>query len=243
MIGKIEKIIRYPVKSMMGESLNKALVQYKGLQGDRVYAFVDEDKNDHFPWLTARQFKKLPLYQPKWNKLIPQNDPYPKSIDFDVSVTTPDGLIWNIHSFELLDELQNKSKRNLSLRFSEAGMQDARPVSLISYQTLKNVQDQSNIKIADEQLRMNFYVNWLNNEPFYEEQLLGKKIQIGQQVVLEINKKDARCAIINIDPSTGQVKPETLRYIAQELKGCLGVYAIVVREGLIEQGDEIRLFT
>jgi len=40
-LGSIVSLWRYPVKSMMGEELNAALVTESGLLGDRAYALLD----------------------------------------------------------------------------------------------------------------------------------------------------------------------------------------------------------
>ena len=40
-LGTLERLRRYPVKSMAGEDMQEARVTYAGLLGDRVYAFVD----------------------------------------------------------------------------------------------------------------------------------------------------------------------------------------------------------
>jgi uncharacterized protein YcbX len=42
-LGRIAAIHRYPVKAMMGEDLNAALVTSGGLAGDRAYAVVDAE--------------------------------------------------------------------------------------------------------------------------------------------------------------------------------------------------------
>src|SRR6266699_5422362 len=39
--GSVVSLWRYPVKSMMGEELNRAEVTERGLMGDRAYALVD----------------------------------------------------------------------------------------------------------------------------------------------------------------------------------------------------------
>lgn len=44
-IDSVESIWRYPVKSMAGEKLASVFVSDKGIVGDRVYAFVDEESN------------------------------------------------------------------------------------------------------------------------------------------------------------------------------------------------------
>src|SRR6266851_4233663 len=40
-LGSVVSLLRYPVKSMMGEELNAAEVTKRGLLGDRAYALVD----------------------------------------------------------------------------------------------------------------------------------------------------------------------------------------------------------
>lgn len=54
-LGTVESLWRYPVKSMRGEELHEAFVGFPGIHGDRVYAFVSSAARTGFPWLTARE--------------------------------------------------------------------------------------------------------------------------------------------------------------------------------------------
>jgi len=38
-IGKVESLWRYPVKSMRGEELHEAFIGFAGVYGDRLFAF------------------------------------------------------------------------------------------------------------------------------------------------------------------------------------------------------------
>jgi uncharacterized protein YcbX len=38
-IGKVESLWRYPVKSMRGEELREAFISFAGVYGDRLFAF------------------------------------------------------------------------------------------------------------------------------------------------------------------------------------------------------------
>ena len=38
-VGKVESLWRYPVKSMRGEELEETFAGYPGVYGDRVFAF------------------------------------------------------------------------------------------------------------------------------------------------------------------------------------------------------------
>ena len=64
-IGEVEKLFRYPVKSMMGETLDVANLGWHGFNGDRRLAFRRADDSGGFPWLTASKLPELILFAPQ----------------------------------------------------------------------------------------------------------------------------------------------------------------------------------
>ena len=60
-VGRIESVWRYPVKSMPGESLPEAYVSFAGVLGDRLYAVHHAGAPKAFPFLTARPRSFLPV--------------------------------------------------------------------------------------------------------------------------------------------------------------------------------------
>ena len=70
-IGEVEKLLRYPVKSMMGESLDVADLGWYGLDGDRRLAFRRADDRSGFPWLTASKLPELILFAPSGGDPLP----------------------------------------------------------------------------------------------------------------------------------------------------------------------------
>src|SRR5579862_1319841 len=65
-VGKLESLWRYPVKSMRGEELPEAFVGFPGIYGDRFYAFRSSAAPKEFPWLTGREQGAMLLYRPKY---------------------------------------------------------------------------------------------------------------------------------------------------------------------------------
>ena len=55
LVGKVESLWRYPVKSMRGEELQEAFVGFPGVYGDRLYAFRSSAAPKGFPFLTGRE--------------------------------------------------------------------------------------------------------------------------------------------------------------------------------------------
>ena len=67
-VGKVESLWRYPVKSMRGERLSEAFAGFSGIFGDRLYAFHSTGAPAGFPFLTAREHEELLLYQPRFRR-------------------------------------------------------------------------------------------------------------------------------------------------------------------------------
>src|SRR5918911_1039939 len=65
-VGTIESLWRYPVKSMAGERLTEAYMGFSGFYGDRCYAFRNSAARKGFPYLNANVQPQMLLYQPKF---------------------------------------------------------------------------------------------------------------------------------------------------------------------------------
>lgn len=128
----------------------------------------------------------------------------------------------------------------MRLKYRESGCQDSKPVSLISYHTIESLGGEVGFELARERFRANIYVDWDNQRPFYEDELLGREINIGA-ATLKIVKKDSRCIIPTLDPRTSISSPIILQTIQKNHGGCAGVYAEVVKPGQINLQNEIFL--
>lgn len=242
-VGTVEILRRYPVKSMMGETLERAFVAYSGLMGDRVFAFVNPEKRGNFPWHTVREYTGMLLYKPRFRGQLDPAAHYPNHDEFAVDVTTPDGRQFSLHDKKFLAELREESGCDFELRFSEKGMPDSHPVSIFGLDTLRALGEEVGVKIDHRRFRANFYVRWIDSTPFYEDELVGKCLKVGETLEIMIVKKDTRCKIVTVDPDTADVNPDVLRTIARKHAGCAGVYAVVLREGVVEPGAKVQLLT
>lgn len=243
-IGTVAKLRRYPVKSMRGEDVAEVFVSYAGVTGDRIYAFVDDEKvakGDNFPWVSGRVMPELLLYTPRFYEDIDSGRFYLNAESFKVEVTTPSGERLDVGDPRLAAALARKLGRSVSLRFSERGMQDSRPFSLVGTSTIRIVEEELGIPVAEGRFRMNCSVAWDNGEPFFEDTLVGRTIRIGEKLELMISKKDTRCSIITVNPDSGEKTPEILAHIARHHGNCVGVYAVVLREGTARNGDPLYL--
>src|SRR5205814_4545792 len=65
-IGRVDSLWRYPVKSMRGEELNEAFMGFSGVYGDRLFAFQSSASPKGFPYLTAREQGEMLKYRPRF---------------------------------------------------------------------------------------------------------------------------------------------------------------------------------
>ncbi len=256
-LGTLRTIRRHPVKSMGGEVVARAIVAHAGIVGDRAWAFTDGASPPHFPWFTARTLGPLLTYsaaytapartlhdealEAAWARGSGVAPPLPDDIAFAVRVTAPSGAGYAIDDPRLRAELEAATGRRIALRFATRGMQDCRPLSLVTSQTLAGFAAEAEIAPDGRRFRMNLEWDWPGSEPFAENTLVGRRIAIGPRLELAIVEPDARCAMIGLDPATGQSDRLVLRRLADHHVGNLGLYAAVLREGVVSDGDEVRL--
>src|SRR6184192_1313786 len=65
-VGKVESLWRYPVKSMRGEELEEIFTGFSGIYGDRLFAFRSSASPKGFPYFTAREQRRLLQYRPRF---------------------------------------------------------------------------------------------------------------------------------------------------------------------------------
>src|SRR5262249_21227219 len=65
-VGTVDSLWRYPVKSRRGEALEKAFVGFSGVYGARLFAFRSTAAPKGFPYLTGREQEDMLLYRPRF---------------------------------------------------------------------------------------------------------------------------------------------------------------------------------
>ncbi len=237
-IATISRLYLYPVKSMSGIAVEEAHVGLDGILGDRQYAFVRADKaaSDSFPWMTARQSARMILYKPQFTQLPTPDQPEPP-----VQVRTPENSVREISDASLCQELTTKTEPSLFLLRSARGLFDCQHISIFSLASVRALAAEAGCAIDARQFRANVYIEPVSRRAFDEEEWAGSLLRIGSEVLTGVTQRDPRCMMINLDPDSGKQDARVLRAVAQRHDGQAGIYANVVRPGLIRVGDAIQL--
>jgi MOSC domain-containing protein len=183
-VGKVESLWRYPVKSMRGEELDEAFAGYPGFYGDRVFAFKSSASPPGFPYFTAREQRRLLQYRPRFRYPDKAARPLnlteadkmgagPLSADLSelmVDIETPDGKKLAIDDPVLIEMLLNEidKKHQLSLMRSHRAMTDCRPMSLFSLQSARQLSEETETPIDKRRFRANVYLDLASDQGFGE---------------------------------------------------------------------------
>ncbi len=256
-VGKIESLWRYPVKSMRGEELDEAFAGFSGIYGDRLFAFRSSASPKGFPYFTAREQRRLLQYRPRFR--YPDKAARPINLteaesmganpisadppELMIDVETPDGRTLAIDDPGLIDMLRTDidEKHQLTLMRSERALTDCRPVSIFSLQSARQLAEETGTPIDKRRFRANVYVDLTSAQGFAENDFVGRSLRIGPKAVVTILERDPRCMMITLDPDTGEKTPAILKKVAQAHDGMAGVYGAVIVEGMLHKGDSVEL--
>jgi hypothetical protein len=142
-VGTVESLWRYPVKSMRGEESDEFFAGFAGVYGDRLFAFESSASSKGFPFFTGRDQRQMIRYRPRFrdpkkaaqpiNRAeAEQSNASPISAkpgELMIDVETPDGKTFAIDDPALIDHLRSgiDAKHKLILLRSDKAITDCRP--------------------------------------------------------------------------------------------------------------------
>jgi uncharacterized protein YcbX len=207
---RVQEIWRYPVKSMAGESLDRADVSEHGIDGDRIV----QVRNPSGQILTARTRPALLRHHAI---LGPDGEPL------------VDGRPWR--GADVAREVEAAAGAGTGLVRSDAEDRfDVLPLLVATDGTLSAVGHDG------RRFRPNLVIGGVPG--LTERQWEGGQLRIGE-VVIGMEDLRSRCIITTFDPDTGKQDLGVLRRVQKEFDGVLGLNSRVVAPGRIAVGDQV----
>ncbi|HEU4896476.1 MAG TPA: MOSC domain-containing protein [Actinomycetota bacterium] len=232
--GVLTGLARWPVKSLGGERLEAARLDWRGLGGDRAHALLDLREGREGRWLTVRQAPRLLAWSAAYpeapdDRLDPADPPPP-------TLLGPDGRRWGWDDpgleRALADDLGLAVRRHRDL----GGQQDLSASVLVTTEASRRaVADALGRPVDVRRFRPNLHLE-LDAPAFAEHHWEGGQLQVGE-VALELLHPCARCVIPTRDPDDQSRWPELLRWLTRRRAGLFGINARVVTGGRVRTGD------
>ncbi len=265
-VGTITELVRYPVKSMQGQPVERAAVSARGLEADRAYAVRDLETG-----------KVASAKQPKrWRTLLDCH----ASVEDDLRIRLPDGRTLTRESHDLdreLTELLGRDVRLVDTDDGELGTYDSQwpaiagvtiegdhefPVAmateaatfadlaalhLMTSSTMGRLRTLApDATIEPRRFRPNLVIDTGDEAEFLEDQWVGRTLRIGEHVEVQITLRTPRCVMTTVEQPGLDRDPEVLRAAANNRHdlgvgtfACAGVYAEVTADGPVALGDVV----
>src|SRR5215210_3895905 len=128
-VGKLIEINRFPVKSMAGETMAAAEIDWQGIEGDRQYAFTRAANRTRFPWMTGRQVSRMVTISARYRD---PNSPRNSRVEIRV----PGEPATEIEDPAIGNRLAAEAGEPVTLIQLGRGTHDAMPVSIITTASL-----------------------------------------------------------------------------------------------------------
>lgn len=234
-IGRIKRIFRYPVKSMAGVDLDSASLGWHGIEGDRRFALRRTADQSGFPWLQASRLPDLLLYQPHGQPEDSRQTKY---------VRTPEGRELELQGEELAEEISRKHGSAVRMMQLNHGIFDEAQISVINLATILAIERESGRPLDLRRFRPNIVIETDSDEPFAEDNWLGKSLHFGAEAdspVVSITMRDMRCVMLNLDPETAEADATVMKAAVRLHANYAGAYGTVIRTGELSIDQQVYL--
>jgi uncharacterized protein len=232
-VGEVAALSIYPVKSMRRLDVGGVHLGWQGLDGDRRYAFTHSGSMNGLPWVSARQLPSLVTYQPETSTS-------------DMTVKCPDGRALRLRDTALADDIAAALGAPVHLMRLHRGAYDAMPVSLITTRSIGTIAEKLGEELDVARFRANIVIETAIGRPYPEEKWVGEALVFGEhgdRARIQVNRRDERCALVNVNPETGQSDLPVHRAIMGARRNFLGIYGSTQRPGVIDVGAPVYLAT
>lgn len=267
MVGAVVSLWRYPVKSMMGEELNSSEVTERGLLGDRAYALVDPTNAKVASAKNPRKWGKLFdcraafVEPPRPASHMPAvRITLPEGAIVTSEQSGINAILSSVVGREVTFAASAPSTPSLEeywpdidgLAHRETVTDEAMPagtffdcavVHLLTTATLDCLRElYPPGRFEARRFRPNIVVEVASGEKdFVENVWIGRTLTLGDRVRLSLLGPCPRCVMTTLPQGDLPKDPGILRAAAQHNKATVGVYASVLRGGLVRRGDAVQL--
>ncbi|MCH8050629.1 MAG: MOSC domain-containing protein [Chloroflexi bacterium] len=262
-LGTVSALWRFPVKAMMGEQLNRALITAGGLAGDRDWALIDADNHigtGKIPrkWGPLFSSRARYLEEPNGEAPIAAEMTLPDGERVMTSAAEADARLSALLGFEA--RLITEAPEPLKLESPPLGKVpesddgeivdfpvinrffDLGSLHLLTTATLAKLRELSPGTTFDaRRFRPNIIVDTEGASGFVENDWPGKVIAIGDEVRIKVMMPTIRCVVTTLAQDDLPNDPSVLKTAAEHNSANVGVYAAVEQGGTVRRGDSVEL--
>ncbi len=268
-VGTIDIIHRYPVKSMQGETPSEVWVDAKGMAGDRQLALLDLESGKVASAKKPKLFRALldcaaGLEADQVWIQLPSGERLPAA-QAVAQLAQLTGRSLQLHqaaaghlgsyasTWPEIDGVTYQGDQDIPMAIATKvpSFVDMAGLHLLTTGTLASLQRLApNSQLAPQRFRPSFVIASNSDAEFPEDEWLGKRLRIGEELEIRVSMRTPRCVMTTVQQPGLAEDIAVLRTAAtanlHELPGagkfaCVGVYAEVVHAGVLRVGAPVCL--
>lgn len=230
-VGAVQALWRYPIKSMLGESCDALALDARGVVGDRCYAILDANgklgsgKN-------TRRFRHI-------EGLFRFRAAYRGDV---AEIRFPDGWVMSVEDPDVHDAMSSWLGQPVTVaREAATSYFDQKPIHILTTAALAWLRAAlPDSKIDERRFRPNLLLQ-VPGVTQRERTWPGRTLGIGAEVRLRVTGSTERCGMISFAQSDLPHDPSILQYVSEAGDLQFGVYAEVVTPGCVKVADPVIL--
>lgn len=245
-VGRVAQLWRYPVKSMLGERVHSLRLTRNGFEGDRRYALRDPASGRI---LSAKREARLLQLRAKaadgqvWIK-------FPSGGDLPIEHADAAKTLgeWLGREVEIARAPSGRDRAQIE---SEQGIFWSRPGSFFDARSVHLVTTSTLYALARmypggefdvRRFRPNVFLETPRGLTGFVEQTWERRdLAIGAAALISVVGPTSRCVMTTHAQEELGVDRDILRTVRAQNEGNVGVYGIVIAEGLVSIGDDVVL--
>jgi uncharacterized protein YcbX len=264
-IGSVVSLWRYPIKSMMGEELNSSYMTGRGLAGDRSYGLIDQETGKVASAKNPRKWGKLFDFRAAFidppqvvENIPPVRITFPDgtnifSDDDNIDPTLSKVLGREVKIMraslekpsyeEYWPDIEGLAQRQ---KVTDEGMPsqsffDIAVIHILTTSTINHLRElYPEGRFEVRRFRPNIVIESKSGDKDFIENLwVGKKISIGEEILLRVTGPCTRCVMTTLPQGDLPKDLGILRTVARYNQVTAGVYASVERGGKIQRMDPV----
>lgn len=234
-VGTVKEIRRFPVKSILGESLSSISIDKRGLFGDRLWA-IKNMSGKFGSGKTTRRFQQM-------DGLFNYKARYEGTA---LVLTMPDGTDYRSDDAGVDDAGVNEALTNLLgfqvtlAREESISHFDEGPISMMTTSSLRRLSQELGESVDPRRFRANFLID-TESAGSLEKDWVDRRIKVGAEVILRVVAPLERCVMVNNAQEELKQDNRLLRSLVMNHDASFGIWAKVEVSGQVHDGDKVYL--
>jgi uncharacterized protein YcbX len=227
-IGQLAAINRYPVKSLVGEELESAGVDHRGLQGDRLWAVLNSEGTPG-SGKNTRRFTRMP-------GLLELAAAYDD--DQLPVVSFPDGRRISAADPTIHQQLSAHVGLPVTLgREAAVSHFDEAALHLVTTSSLAALSESHGAEVDRRRFRANLVLDSGPAPAFVENDWIGRELMIGPDVRVRVRRPMVRCVMVDLPQRELAADGQLLKTVARVSDMEFGLVLDVLAPGTLRRGD------